>query len=307
MNSVKQKAYIAAITYATIVGLSFLGTKTCVEVTTPLMTLTWRYNMGFIGCILLLLFGFVRVNLKGKDIKGLILASSFYIAFMGIQTLGLTKTTSIEGSIVFAIVPIFVQCIAYFLLNEKTVLLQNIFILISVVGVIIMYAWGSAGIGNINPEGFFILLLSSLCMAFSNVYMRYARKDFKAMEVGCFIVTLGCITFNIILLFASVNHGDYSLAYYISPFTSQMGGKFAVAIVYLGIPCMLFTSALITYTLSHMEAVKATIFGNLSLLIAIFAGIIVRGEPFFMYHFICTALILIGVIGTNIPSMKRKN
>lgn len=80
-----------------------------------------------------------------------------------------------------------------------------------------------------------------------------------------------------------------------------------VAIVYLSIPCMLFTSALITYTLSNMEAVKATIFGNLSLLIAIFAAIIVRDEPFFMYQFICTALILIGVIGTNVSEMKSKN
>ena len=40
--------------------------------------------------------------------------------------------------------------------------------------------------------------------------------------------------------------------------------------------------------------------------IAIIAGIIIRNEPFMMYHLICTALIVIGVIGTNINFSKAK-
>ena len=126
--SATTKAYTAAILYATIVGLSFLGTKTSVGITTPLLTLVWRYNMGFIGALLLILLGIVKISFKEKDIKGLILASSFYIAFMGIQTFGLTKATSIEGSIIFAIVPIFVQVFAFIILNERTTLIQNLFI-----------------------------------------------------------------------------------------------------------------------------------------------------------------------------------
>ena len=305
MVKTKHKAYIAAVSYAIIVGLSFLGTKTCVEITTPFLTLAWRYNVGFLGGLLLILCGKIKFDFKDKDIKGLILASSFYIAFMGIQTYGLTKATSIEGSIVFAAIPIFVQCIAYFLLKEKTVLIQNVFILLSVTGVIIMYAWGSAGLGDINPAGFFILLLSSICMAFCNVYMRYARKDFKAVEVGCFIVILGFVFFNILLFISLLVRGEFSISYYISPFLTPSAVKFTTAIIYLGIPCMLLTSSLITYALSHMEAVKGTVFGNLSLLIAIIAGIIVRNEPFLIYHFICSVLIIAGVIGTNIPKMVK--
>ena len=300
--SVTTKAYTAAILYATIVGLSFLGTKTSVGITTPLLTLVWRYNMGFIGALLLILFGIVKLSLKGKNIRGLLLASSFYIAFMGIQTLGLTKATSIEGSIIFAMVPIFVQVFAFFILKERTTLIQNFFIVITIIGIIILYAWGSIKLSEINPYGILILIISSLCMALSNVYMRYARKDFKAMEVGSFIAILGCIVFNIIFiiskLLANVDNP------YFSPFTSERGITFTIAIIYLGIPCMLLTSTLITYALSHIEAVKGTIFGNPSLLIAIIAGILVRNEPFMLYHFICTALIVIGVIGTNIDFKK---
>ncbi|MGI6734202.1 MAG: DMT family transporter [Anaerovoracaceae bacterium] len=302
--SASAKAYIAATLYATIVGLSFLGTKTSVDITTPLLTLVWRYNMGFIGALFLILFGIVKIRFKGKNIKGLLLASIFYISFMGIQTFGLTKATSIEASIIFAIVPVFVQVFAFIILKERTTFVQNFFIAITIIGIIILYAWGSIKLSEINPWGMLIILISSLCMALSNVYMRYARKDFKAMEVGSFIAILGCIVFNTVFiiskLFANVDNS------YVSPFASENGITFAIAIVYLGIPCMLFTSTLITYALSHIEAVKGTIFGNLSLLIAIIAGIIIRNEPFMSYHFICSALIVIGVIGTNIDFNKTR-
>lgn len=295
----KTKAYIAAILYATIVGFSYLGTKTSVEITTPLLTLTWRYNMGFLGALALILLGIVRFDFRGKNLKNILLASSMYIAFMGLQTLGLMRVTSIEGSIIFPIVPIFVQIFAFFILKERIVPLQTAFIILSVTSVIILYVWGSVGLGQMDPLGFMILVIASICMALSNVYMRSVRKDFKALEMGSFIVILGAVFFNLILWIQILTDGSMAGAVYFSPFTSGSGLIFFIAIVYLGIPCMLFTASLITYALAHLEAAKATIFGNLSLLIGIVAGILVRGEPFFVYHFICAALIVVGVIGTN--------
>ncbi len=304
METVKTKAYMAALLYACIVGFSFLGTKTCVEVTTPLITLIWRYNMGCVGGLILIISGIVRIKFKGRDSKKLILPAAFYIGFMAVQAIGLNLATSIEGGIVFAMVPIFAQGIAFFLLRERTSALQNVFILISVAGIVIMYTWGSVGLGDINPAGFFILLLSSLLMAFSNVFMRYARTEFKALEVGCCIVIMGCIFFNLVFIANFLLKGIFPLTQYISPFTGGRGGAFTLAILYLGIPCMLFTSTLITYALSRIEAVKGTIFGNLSLVIAVLAGMLLRGEPFFLYHFISTFLIIAGVIGTNIFTEK---
>ncbi len=302
---INKKAYAAAIAYATIVGFTYLGTKTCLGITTPLLTLSWRYDMGCAAALILIALGFVRFSFKGKDLRGLFLAASFYLGFMGIQALGLTMATSIEGGIVFAVVPIFVQIIAYFMLKEKTVFVQNISILVTVFGIILLYVWGSAGFGKINPIGFLLLLLSSLSMGFSNVFMRYVRKDFKAPEVGCFIAIFGCIVFNLLGFIIAASKGIFSFHYYISPFTSGSGHTFLLAVLYLGIPCMLLTSSLITYALSHLEAVKGTVFGNLSLLISIIAGIAIRQEPFMIYHLVCTILIVMGVIGTNIPGMKK--
>lgn len=307
MDLKKTRAYTSAILYASIVGLSFLGTKTCLEVTTPLVTLVWRYNAGCLGGILLIIFGFVRIRLKDRNYKNLLLTAAFYIGFMGIQTLGLKFATSIEGSIVFAMVPIFAQGVAYFMLKEKTTVKQNIFIIVSIAGIVLMYTWGTVGQGSLNPSGLFILLISSLLMSISNVFMRYVRAEFKAMEVGCCIVIMGCILFNLVYMGFSLFEGTFTLSEYISPFKGQMKGAFILAILYLGIPCMLFTSSLITYALSHIEAVKVTLIGNFSLVIAVIAGMIIRNEPFLLYHFICTFIIIAGVVGTNISSMKNNN
>jgi multidrug transporter EmrE-like cation transporter len=53
-----------------------------------------------------------------------------------------------------------------------------------------------------------------------------------------------------------------------------------------------------------MEAVKATIFGNLSTAISVVAGIAILGEPFAYYNIICTAVIIVGVIGVSAAGAK---
>lgn len=304
------KVYSAALAYGTIVGFSFLGTKTCVTLTTPLLTLVWRYNAAFAMAVLLIIFGVVKLDFRGKNLRNLILTALFYIGFMGIQALGLTLATSIESGIVFAVIPIFAQIIAFFLMGERTTWLQNMFVVMSVAGVIIMYIWGSAGLGEINPLGFFILLLSSISMAVCNVMMRYVRKEFRPMEVSCCIAALGCGLFNLTALFAALTgsggaaEGMGGLEWYLSPLTADSAWQFIIAILYLGIPCLLFTSALLTYTLVYLPAVQGTIFGNLSVVFAIFAGMLLLNEPFYAYHLVCTVMIVAGVLGTSLAAKK---
>lgn len=295
----KTKAYLAAILHATIVGLSFLGTKTSIGITTPLLTLTWRYNVAFLGALVLIFLGIVRYDFRGKNVRKIFLPASMYVAFMGFQTWGLMRATSVEGSIIFAIVPIFTQILAFFILNERTVFLQKIFIALSVASVIFLYAWGSVGLGDIDPIGVLLLLIGCVCQALSNVFIRSARKDFRPLEVGCFVAILGVIFYNVFLWIQILMNDSMSSSVYFSPFMAGRTVVFVIAIVYLGIPCVLFTSSLMSYALARLEAIKGTIFANLSRVIGIIAGIIIRGEPFFLYHFIGAALIVIGVIGTN--------
>ena len=271
------KAYSAAIFFSVLVGFSFLGIKTCVPLANSLQILVHRYNFAFLALLLLLALRIARLDLRGKPKKNLILTAGFYVGFMVLQVIGLYFSSSIEGSIIFAIVPIIAQIIASVFLGEKATVWQNVFVCLSVVSLIIMIILGSSSV-EFHISGIILLILSSISMAVSNVFMRYVRDQYKPIEISAAIIIGGCAVFNL---------------------------EFIIATAYLGVGCILLSAQLMSYLLSKMAAVKATIFGNVSTAISIVAGVLVLGEPLRAYHIICTVLIIAGVIGLSFSGNKK--
>lgn len=294
------KVYGSAVIFSLIVGFSFIGVKTCVSVATPLETLTFRFNFAFLAALVIAAAGLAKVELKGKERKKMALTAGLYLGFMLLQTIGLVFSTSVESGIIFALIPILAKIIAGALLKESTSWKQNIFVCMSVASVIAMFVIGASDIG-VNPAGLLILLLSSICMAFSNVMMRYVRGVFSPFEIAFFITGGGCLIFNLATIISGIKNGMTG-AYFEPLFRLN----FTVAAAYLGILSTLISALLMSYMLAHMEAVKATIFGNLSTAISIVAGVVILGEPLQLYHILCTILIVAGVIGLSLPSMEKK-
>ena len=295
----KMKAYVAAITFAVLVGFSFIGIKTCVPVASTLHILTWRYNWAFLGLLIILVLKLGKLELRGKPKKNLMLTAIFYISFMILQTFGLIFSTSIESAILFAIIPVITKFIASTFLGEKSTSLQNIFTCLSVSALIVMIVMGATKI-EANLFGIVILLLSSMCMATSNVFMRYVRAVYKPIEITAMIATMGFVLFNATTLVYGIYSGDLS-----SYFAPLGNSAFVISTIYLGTGCILGSVLLMAYMLKTMEAVKATIFGNLSTAISIVAGLVVLGETLMLYHIICTILIIAGVIGVSFAGTKK--
>jgi drug/metabolite transporter (DMT)-like permease len=292
------KIYGSAVLFSLIVGFSFIGVKTCVSVATPLETLTFRYDFAFLATLFAVAVGLVKIDLRGKPKKKLALTAGLYLGFMVLQTVGLVFSTSIESGIIFAIIPILAKIIASLFLKESTNWKQNVFVCMSVAAVITMFVLGASDI-TVNIPGLVILLLSSVSMALSNVMMRYVRGVYKPFEISFYITGGGCLIFNLATVVYGLSTG--TLADYFAPLSHV---DFIIATAYLGIPSTLVSALIMAYMLAHMEAVKATIFGNLSTAISIVAGVIVLGEPLQLYHVICTILIVVGVIGLSLPSME---
>lgn len=294
------KAYGAAVFFSVLVGFSFLGVKTCVPLASSLQILVHRYNFAFLALLLLVVLRLVKIDLRGRPKKNLLLTAGFYIGFMALQVAGLCFSTSIEGSIIFAIIPILAQIIASLFLGEKATLIQNIFVCLSVAALVIMIIMGSTDI-QFHPVGIILLLLSSLSMAISNVFMRYVRDQYRPIEISAAIIIGGCILFNLAFFVQGAALG--TLHTYFEPFKHT---EFIIATSYLGIGCILLSAQLMSYLLSKMAAVKATVFGNVSTAISIIAGVLVLGETLRPYHIICTALIIVGVIGLSVSGNTGK-
>lgn len=294
------KAYSVAIAFSVLVGFSFLGVKTCIPVANSLQILVHRYNFALLALALLFVFRIVKIDLRGRSKKNLILTAAFYIGFMILQVVGLCFATSIEGSIIFAIVPILAQIIAALFLGERATLVQNLFVCLTVASLILMILAGSTDI-SFHLGGIVLLLLSSISMAVSNVFMRYVRAQYRPIEISAAIIIGGCIVFNIAFLVYGAFSGNLNT--YFEPFRHR---EFIIAAAYLGVGCILASAQMMSYLLSKMEAVKATVFGNVSTAISIVAGALVLGEPLFWYHIVCTAFIIIGVVGLSFSGQRQK-
>lgn len=292
-----KKAYVAAIIFSIVVGFSFLGVKTCVPIASTLQILVWRYNWAALVMGIFIVLGVAKLDLKGKPKKNLVLTAGFYIGFMILQTIGLVFSTSVESGIIFSIIPILSRIIGGVVLNEKSTWVQNIFVMISISALILMIILGASDLQT-SILGIVILLLSSLSMAISNVYMRYVRTVYRPVEITTYICFMGVIAFNIAFLVSG------EAATYFEPL---MHKEFIIATFYLGTACIVLSAQLMAFMLRHMPAINATIFGNLSTAISIVAGVVFLGETLKYYHVICSILIIIGVIGVSMPKTKKNN
>lgn len=301
LNKQNIKVYLAAVTFSLIVGFSFLGVKTCIASATTLEILVHRFNFALLAGVLILASRKAEIHIKDKNKRNLICTAGLYIGFMLLQTIGLIFATSIAAGIIFAIIPILAKLIAGVFLKETTTWKQNIFVCLSVVAVIAMFICGSTDL-NVKFIGWVILFASSLCMASSNVVMRGVRATYTPFEIAIAIAFLGFIVFNVAYIIYGIKM-NIPFSAYSMPLKNP---KFFLAIVYLGIPSTFISSLLMSYMLANMEAIKATVFGNLSTAISIVAGVVVLKEPLELYHILCTALIVVGVIGVSLPTMGKK-
>lgn len=295
----RRKGYIAAIFFSVLVGFSFLGIKICQQYTDGLSLLCYRYDFALAAVIILLVMKAVKIDIRRKPKGKLFLTAVFYVGFMAFQVAGLFYATSVEGSIIFAVVPIIVKIIASLFLKEKSSWLENIFICTTVTALIFMIVMGTSHI-EIDPLGTALLLISSMMMAMSNIFMRYTRNDYKPIEITVSIIALGFMVFNGAALLRTLVRGG-SLAGYLEPLAVP---QVFIAAAYLGIGCILLSAHLMSYMLSKMEAAKGTIFGNLSTAISIVAGVAVLGESLMWYHVVCTAVIIGSVIGMSLSGRK---
>ncbi|MBS4190529.1 DMT family transporter [Bacillus sp. FJAT-49705] len=299
----KRKAYLAAIIYAFIIGLSFMFVKVTLTVTSPIDTLAHRFTVAFIGIIILLVVTKNKVIIKKHDVLQILpLALLYPIAFFTFQVLGLAKISSSEAGIIQATIPIFTLVLAIMFLKEKVSRGQLVFISLSVIGVIYMLFMNgeNANTGNLIGCGF--IVLSALAASLYNVFARKLTKQYPLMTLTCAMTVCGFLIFNGIAIGNHVING--TLNQFFKPF---MNVDFIISILYLGILSSLGTSYLSNYALSKIEASKMSVFSNFSTLITILAGIIFLQEAFHFYHFIGGIIIIIGVIGTNYFGYRRES
>jgi drug/metabolite transporter (DMT)-like permease len=287
--------YLFAIINASIVGLSFLFTKTAILLSSPLDTLAYRFTISFFVLSSLVVLKIIKLDIKINTIKKLIPLALFYpTLFFSFQAFGLKYSQSSEGGILFATTPILTAIFASFFLKEKTTIAQKLSILLSVCGVIFIFFMKGSSLDISNILGITLLLISCLSIAGYTVMARSLTKVFKPLDITFFMLGFGFLFFNGSAIATHVQMGN--IRDFINPVAHP---DFIVSIIFLGIMASLITSLLSNYLLSKMKASQMSVFSNLSTIVAIIVGAIFLDENVYFYHIIGSIMIILGVIGTN--------
>ncbi|WP_127550901.1 DMT family transporter [Paenibacillus amylolyticus] len=295
-------AYIAAVLYAAIIGLSFLFVKMTVTVAHPIDVLAHRFALSLIVVSIPVIFGWIKIRLSLRDLWRIIpLGLLSPVLFFAFQAFGLVSSNSSEAGIIQAMAPVFTLVLASVFLKERTSTMQKLFLLLSVAGVVFIFMMQGSGVSMSNLKGIALLLLSTVCFAGYGVLARPLTQKYKPMELTWVTLMVGCIVFNAASLIRHASSG--SMMDYIKPLgdTSYLG-----ALAYLAILSTMISTLLASYALTHLEASQMSVYSNLSTLISIVGGAWVLQEPVGYYHYIGALLIIAGVLGTNMSGRKHR-
>lgn len=301
----KIKLYTVAAVFTLSIGFSFFGIKKCIPYADALTILTYRYLVAFAGVIIWLLIcratGKSRERRKNRPRAKLYQTAGFYILFMIFQIVAMFFATSIEGAIVYAMVPIFAKIIGRIALGEKSTRLQNVFVVITVVALMVLIVLNATDI-TLDVKGIILMTVSTFFFACQNVSARYVRGVFKPIEITAYIAAGGTVVFVVASLVRACLKGN--LPELLEPLRHM---DFVIWISFLGIFCMLLSAQFMAYMLAHMQIVQATVFNSASTLVSIIAGALILGESLSWYHYLCGILILTGVIGLTAAPAKEEN
>lgn len=290
----------SGITQAIIFGLSFLFSKRALNCAGPFELLSFRFLTAFLVMSALIFLKVIKINYKGKNIRNLILVALMQpIIYFIFETYGIKFSSSSQAGLMIALIPIFVTLMSAYFLREKPSVLQSIFIVLSVIGVIFIVVMGGSSSGSGSLLGIVFLFGAVISASIFNILSRKLSTEFSPIELTYAMMSLGAVFFNIVSIANHIQQGN--LTKYFAPLKNR---DFLISIGYLGIISSIIAFFLVNFTLSKIEASKSAVFANLSTIVSIIAGVIFLKESFQLYHIIGSVLILTGVWGTNYFNKK---
>ena len=294
------KAYIAGVVFACFTGFSYFAVKVGLSTAGPLEQMTYRYFFASVGVILVyLLYG----RRKGWTIKpngSVIMIAAFYVAFLGIQSWGLVYCTSVVSSILFACCPILIAVLGWLVLKEPLRAIQWFGILIGS-GAVLYVAYAGQGDVSFSGFGLLLLIISVSCLTVYSLLLRSERGKTEPFQIAFYCAVFGEAVLLILMIVKYCLAGDL-----MGMFGPANDVKFIMSTMYLGICCIVATALLMAFVSVHLPAAQAGVFNNIATVISIAAGVLLLGEPIYLYHVICAVFIIGGVVFVNFGTGKAR-
>jgi drug/metabolite transporter (DMT)-like permease len=296
-NIIEKNIHIfSGLGFATIFGFSFFFTAEALDHIDLYHFLSFRFILAVLVMTILNALKIVRIPLNkdflNRDVLLMVLLQP--VIYFTAESTGIILTSSSEAGLMIALIPIFVAIFSGIILKEHPTVKQYPFILLSVAGVIIIAVMQGKVNLSTNYLGTGLLLIAVLAAAGYNLVTRKLTGRYSPMALTYYMMVGGALAFTLMAVLRLLAQGEISR--YFLPLTEA---NVYFPLLYLGIFSSVLAFFLINFTLAKVTAAQTTVFANLSTIIAVLAGVLLRSEPFFFYHFWGGLFIILGVAGTN--------
>lgn len=295
------KAYAAGVVWSSIFGLSFLVTKGALEAFSPVTLLFLRFALATVALGLLVLAGVVKLGYRGKPKLPLVIICLFQpILYFTFETFGLREVASSTAGLIIGALPAAVAALSVPLLREHLSGRQVAGLVLSIVGVALVVLAGDAGAAVPDTlRGVLLVVGAMLSAAFYNVYSRKASIRYSPAETTFAMMATGAVFFGLLVVLEGATSGWAGI--FSGTTVAALG-----AVAYLGILSSVVAFFLVNLSLSRLKAAQASIFGTLTTLVSLVAGVLLRGEPFGLVQAFGASAIVLGVWMTNTRNHQGK-
>lgn len=286
-------ATAAALMSNFIFGLSFMASRIALEHTSSSVMLSLRFGASVVIMLILAMTGMIKMNYKGKNVRSLFLLGLFQpvIYFIG-EANGIRLTNSSFAGIMISLIPVVTAIGAGIFLHEKPPKSTYGWILCSVAGVAVISV-SQAGDGVVQPAGILLLVLAIIAGAGFTICSRSMADEFTPYERTFVMMLMGFVFFTAAGIV--LEGGEF-----VSQVAEAVVDKHVILpVLYLSVASSVLAFLMLNYSVTYLDAAKATVFTNLIPIISLLAGVLILGEPFSAVYLIGIALILVGVYKVN--------
>ena len=288
--------YLAGVTWSTIFGLSFLVTKTALAAFSPFELLFLRFTLATLALAVLVLTGRIKPRFRGKPKGTLVLVCLFQpVLYFTFETFGVRETATSTAGLILGALPAAVAALSVPFLGERLSRGRALGLILSVVGVALVALAGGNGGEADRPRGVLLVTAALTSAAFYNILSRKVSRFYSPVETTIAMMASGAAFFFALTLAQGVVSGVPSLASLPARATPAAWG----AVAYLGLLSSVLAFFLVNLSLSRLKAYQASVFGALTTVVSLAAGVLLRGEPLSVVKAFGAVAVLAGLFITN--------
>ena len=310
MNTTSRKgsmtlALCCGVTGNVIWGASYLFTRIAQQEAPPMVQMSLRFLLAFLLLNLMMLFGWEKIRLRGKNLRQLIVLSCVEPIYFFFESYGIYYSNSTFAGVTLAIVPVIAIGMGVLILKEYPTRKQFLLCFVPIAGVILVTIAGS-GLGAVQPIGVVLVFGACLFAAFYRVYNKDSSAEFTAFERSYFVIGMCMLVFTVAAL--CMERGD------LTPFAAALHSKrFVLSTLVLSVFCSVAANILVNYSASILPMAIFSNLGSLITVCAMFLGIIFLDEPTNAMSLVGSAMVLVGlfliarVSGENSRKPKKES